>query len=140
MKVKVQNLTGLALVWAVAMNSGFREVRFVFGFHNPKKAKLPTQVMVSMKKDSSFVFFLNGSWVVEKMAAFRISAFPNINLSAMPGRRWFAENRIGEAVTGDTITEAVAKCWLKTLGIYEVELPPELTAGSSYPPENEHGY
>lgn len=134
MKVKVQDLTGLALVWAVAANSGYREVSFVFGHYDPAKAHIPTQVMVSQRPGEWFWFRPDGNWAVEKMSRFRIGAYPNILL----GHDWLAVNAIG-SYRGRTLEEAVAKCWLDGQGVEEVELPSELSV-SSYPPENEHGY
>lgn len=134
MKVKVQDLTGLALVWAVAANSGFHEVIFVFRYNDPRKEKPPTQVMVSRRPGEGFWFRLDGDWAVEKMKTFRIGVYPNILL----GHDWLAVNAIG-SYRGRTLEEAVAKCWLDGQGVEEVELPPELLT-SGYPPENEHGY
>lgn len=147
MKVKAQDLTGLALVWAVAMNSGFREVSFAFGYHDPAKAKVPTQVMVSEKKGSCYWFCLGGDWLLNTITAVGLS------LGETKQKDWVAfkygddGHLTGLHFNGETPIEAVARFYLHLKGVKAVKLPKELEAlpseapqGSSYPPENEHGY
>ena len=134
MKVKVQDLTGLALVWAVATNSDYREVHLVYGHHDPEKARVPTQVMVSLRKDSSFWFRLDGTWVVEMMNQYHIGAG-----WSTADKVWRATHATAVINAAPTVGDAVAKCWLRLRGVEEVELPPEFSA-SAYPSGGTYGY